>query len=60
MSYYKTRLKQSERPHETLQFAVIDSYGHVVAYCETETRAVLIEHALNNYVAGSNTTTNAI
>ena len=51
--YYKTALKPIERPHETLNFAVLDNYSHIVAYCETEDRATLLVHALNNYVSSS-------
>ncbi|HET8909141.1 MAG TPA: hypothetical protein VFN11_19470 [Ktedonobacterales bacterium] len=51
--YYQTTLKPSERPYPTLKFAVMDGYSRVVALCEREDRAVLLVHALNNYVSGS-------
>lgn len=51
--YYTTRLKLTETPHESLRFAVLDGYSAVVAYCVSEDRAILIAHALNNYVTGS-------
>ena len=52
--YYVTKLKLTETHSPALRFAVIDDYSKIVGYFDTEDRALLVAHALNEYVAESN------